>query len=140
MSDLKVNLTVIHHSDIDKMKVDTDKISFGGARTEEEGKGADMTDMYHFYAMYYVKPGSRKTAMFYFGQHVSESGEQVTQKFLQSVGNRTKFYFDWPKRDEIATVNKAYILAEVKFDGPPPFLLGNKQLRKVENSLRKFEQ
>ena len=90
----------------------------------EHGSDVDP-DAFRYFTVYFTKRGGIK-GMFYIGQMVTEFGDQITLKFLQRVGNRTKFYYDWPKRDDTDSVTREFVLTELSFDGPPPFLLDNK--------------
>jgi hypothetical protein len=107
--------------------------------TEKDRDYAEQDfDIYEYYAVYFIKR-SGHSGTYYIGQLISKFNDKLTLKFLQRVGSRSKFYFDWPKREDIATVENDRILHEVKFDAPPPFLLDHKQLRMIEKSMSKYE-
>ncbi|XP_064637076.1 uncharacterized protein LOC135493584 [Lineus longissimus] len=76
----------------------------------------------NFYAVLFTRGQTRN---FYIGRLIDIliDEENVKIKFLERVGSRTQHTYDWPRRDDILTVEKKFIIDKVVFDGPPPFTL-----------------
>ena len=102
-----------------------------GDHSENIHSDSDEGDSYHYHAVYFSR-GSMGT--FYIGRQISRNSEEMTMtlKFLERIGARVKFMYDWPKRDDVVTVPVKFVLEEIQFEGPPPFTLDNKTLRQIE--------
>ena len=92
--------------------------------------------LHHYYAVYFTQ---RSKGTFYIGRltcpHNAETAEN-SFKFLERVGNRSEYIFDWPTREDVTTVDPVFIMNEIRFDGPPPFCLDQLQLSETLDRVR----
>jgi hypothetical protein len=90
-----------------------------------------------YYAVFFV---SRRKKTFYIGRVIEhENDKQVKMKFLERKLIRSEFVmFDWPRRDDVCTVEVNDLLKEVKFQGPPPFSLKKCQYNEIEQLAKNF--
>ena len=95
-------------------------------RTESVDNDSTTPLLHHYYAVYFTQ---RSKGTFYVGRLTNRKNDELHFKFLERVGNRSAHLFDWPKREDLATVNPMFIMNEVTFDGPPPFSLDGLQLK-----------
>ena len=90
---------------------------------------------YCYYTVYFT---IRSKGTFSIERVIKRTDEAITMKFLERVGDRTKFIFDWPKRDDIELVTENFILTKVLFKWPPPFEFKSEQLTAIMSRVREF--
>ena len=54
------------------------------------------------------------------------------------MGKNGRPTYDWPRRDDVSSVDTSYILQKVEFAGPPPFVLDGDQYKAVQVLVEKF--
>ena len=87
--------------------------------------------VHKFYAVLFTR-GVKKS--FYIGCLLDV--DCMKMKFLERVGDRSKYIFDWPRRDDIlANTEPKFILKEVIFQGPPPFTLDTEEACQIQEMI-----
>ncbi|XP_064613992.1 uncharacterized protein LOC135477727 [Liolophura sinensis] len=89
------------------------------------------------YAVFFHARGSKK-GTFYLGRVMKTDGEVADMKFLERKYGNGNLY-DWPRRDDISTINTSFILQKVEFTGPPPFALTDLEYKVIIGKVQKFD-
>lgn len=90
-----------------------------------------------YYAVFFT---IRRKKTFYVGSPVTivDDSDVVKMKFLEKKLINGTFKLDWPKREDVCTVEKAAILREIHFSGPPPFTLSDNDKTDIEKAIKMY--
>jgi len=90
-----------------------------------------------YYAVYFTV---RRKKTFYVGSPVTivHDSDVVKMKFLEKKLVNGTFKLDWPRREDVCTVEKAAILKEIHFSGPPPFTLSVSDQTDIEKAVKMY--
>lgn len=83
-----------------------------------------------YYAVFFTQ---HRKKTFYIGRLIKENFDLTVElKFMERKLLGSEFVYDWPRRDDVCSVNKQFLLKQICFEGPPPFAIKQSQYRELQ--------